>query len=111
MHRAGGKQAVYRTRFQSFDLHPLEQFFAQRLDRPGGQGGPAELAMGVGQGGLDRMQAIEPLAAGLAPPGGLSARPFRLFRGFSGRFRIEMATVLAKIPGSHAALIKKWRRR
>ena len=86
----------------------LQQLFSDGFDGPGGQGGPAQLAVGVGQGGLDGMQAIEPFAPGFAPAGRLSGRPTRLFRGFSGRFGVKMTAILAEIFGSHAALIKKW---
>src|SRR5882724_10519324 len=106
-----GEQPVYGAGFQSFDLDPGQQFFSQGLDGAGSQGSPAELAVGVGQGGLDGMQAIEPFTPGFAAAGRFSSRPTQLFRGFSRRFGVEMTTVLAEILGCHAALIKKWTRR
>ena len=111
MHRSRGEQPVYGAGFQSFDLDPFQQFFSNGFDRPGGQGGPAQLAVGVGQGGLDGMQAVEPFTPAFASAGRLSGRPARLFCGFSGRFGVKMTTILAEILGCHAALIKKWGRR
>ena len=41
-----------------FDPDPAQQFLAYGLGGPGGQDCPAQLAAGIGQGGLDRMQAV-----------------------------------------------------
>ena len=60
MHRAGGKQPVDGVGIRRFHPDPARQLGTQHLGRPGGQDGAVELAAGVGQGGLHRMEAINP---------------------------------------------------
>ena len=43
-----------------FDPDPAQELFADGFDGAGGQGRPAQLAAGIGQGGLDGMKAIKP---------------------------------------------------
>ena len=75
MHRPGGEKPVDGAGFAGLHPDPAQQVFANGFDGPGGQDRPAQLAAGVGQGGLDGMQAIKPFAPGFAPAGRLSGRP------------------------------------
>ncbi len=70
-------------------------FFPDDLDGAGGQNGPAQLAAGVGQGGLDRMQAIKPVFR-LGVPSTLwssAALRRRLAGRLGGGLGVEMAAV------------------
>ena len=82
MHRARRQQPGDGLGIRRFDPDPAQQLGTQGFGGPGGQDGPAQLAAGIGQGGLDRMQAIKPVFRL-----GLPARRFRPgCAGFSGRF-------------------------
>ena len=97
---APGSRVSTRTRVSSF---------SPRVSiGPGGQDRPAQLAAGVGQGGLDRMEAIKPVLRRFR--GGRAACPAgrpRLFRGFSGRFGVKMAAVFAEVFGAHGGAYKE----
>ena len=105
-----GAAAGQWPRHRRFRPEPGQKLGTDGFGGPGGQDRPAQLAAGIGQGGLDRMKAIKPVwrrGLAVAAVRGLG-RPRGFFSGFPRFFGGFRAAVFAEGFGSHGGLIKKW---
>ena len=115
MDGASGQKLGNGLALGQLDPNPAQKFLANGLGGPGGQDRPAQLAAGIGQGGLDRMQAIQPvLAPRLDGPWIAAGRAVTFFRPFHIGLGVEMTPVFLTAfmggLGSHAGLIKEYGR-
>jgi hypothetical protein len=84
MHRALGQEAGDGLHIRRFDLDPGQELFAQAFGGPGGQDGPVDFPLGVGQGGGHRMEAIKPVFRAFLAMVGSPLPPVRAIPGRLG---------------------------